>query len=192
MKLVYFLICLILASSHGLAQTAVETNRPPKNSINFEIGGTGLLYSLGYERVLCTKTLTSHSIKIAAGYPFIGGLDYLIVPVDYNFYLGKTSSKLILGAGLVNLIGTASTPNGIAAQKDFRKLYNEDPYAATNKYGTDHLNSSYDIAFTAKLGYLHSFERINLYAYYNCFYIRFTYQYYFQPFWLGAGVAYKF
>ncbi len=180
----------------GIGTVSAQTNISPntsikKNNLCIEAGGTGLLYSFGYERSFAASGKTLQGLKVSVSYPFINGLNYILMPVDYHFYFGTESNKVFIGAGIIVLLGTAPSPNGFSAQKDFRNLYNSNPYLAIDKYNTDHYNSSVDIAYTGKVGYLHSFDRINVYAYYNCFYMRFTYKYHFQPLWFGAGVSFK-
>ena len=180
MKIARTIIVFFVSSINFFAQedSSYVSRNLKKNAISFEAGGTGLLYSFGYERSLRQSENYSHSMRIACSYPFIGGLDYLLIPFEYNMRVGKNRNKLLIGAGIINLIGTSPSPAGSSAQNDYRKLYNSESYTAMNKYNTDHFNSSFDITFIGKLGYIHSFEKIDLYGYYNCFYIRFTYKYF--------------
>lgn len=162
-----------------------------KNNICVEAGGTGLVYSIGYERNFCIKKNLHHSVKFGISYPFIYGVQHILFPIDYSFYFGIHEHKLLVGGGILGLIGTSPSPNSLSAQKDYRNLFNSNPYSAISKYNTDNFNSSLDIAYSGKIGYIYSAEKINIYGYYNFFYIRFTYKYYFQPLWFGAGVSFK-
>jgi len=149
-----------------------------------------LLYSINYEHNLFIKEKSYQSVKIGLSYKSFN-TDQVFIPIDYNFYLGKGKTKLLLGAGVIGLIGTNPSPSGVNARQDFKSLYQTDPSLAISKYGTDRYEQAFDLAYTAKIGFMCVGKKVNWYAYYNCFYIRFNMNYYFQPAWLGAGLSYK-
>ena len=178
--------------TYNLRRDSINKNKPHtyKNNINFELGGTGITYSLGYERSLSIKEKSCQSLKISISY-LKSFADQIFIPVDYNFYLGKGRTKLLVGAGIIGLIGTNASPNSVGARQDYIKLYNQNPYTAISKYGTDHYEKAFDLAYTAKLGFKYIGKRVDFYAYYNCFYIRFSTSYNLQPAWLGVGLSFK-
>ena len=170
--------------------TVSEKKYPHKNNINIELGGTGLIYSLGYERNLCIKEKSYQSIKIGISYQH-SFASQVFIPLDYNFYLGKGNLKLLLGAGIVGLLSTDPSPGSYNARQDYIKLYNQNPYNAISKYGTDHYQKAFDLAYTAKVGFKHIGKKVDVYGYYNCFYIRYSTSYNFQPAWFAIGLSIK-
>lgn len=163
-----------------------------KNNIGLEWFGTGLHYSIYYERNTFLKPITYQSIRIGCSYPIVQALNRVFVPIDYNLYLGKGRNKVFFGAGIIGLIGTAAFPSGISAQIDYRKLYNTNSYYAVSKYGSGTFEPLLDIAYTAKLGFKHIERKIDFYFYLNCFYMRLGMQYHFQPAWPCTGFNFKF
>ena len=182
---------LIAITCFAKGQDTINQKHVRKNNICLELGGTGLLYSVNYERNLFIKPKLYQSIKVGVGIPFIAGVDQFFIPLDYNIYLGKQKFKLLFGIGVVGLIGTNPSPSSVSARQDYLKLYNSNYYAAVNKYGTDHFEKAFDLAYTAKLGFKYVGRIIDFYAYYNCFYIRFSTSYYFKPDWFGTGISFK-
>lgn len=190
----FLLVFIILNTFLLQAQDTINYADVRKNNICIELGGTGLLYSVKYERNLFIKPIHYQSIKVGLSYcqPIITGVDQVFITLDYNLYLGKGRMKLLAGAGIVGLIGTNPSPGSVSARQDYLKLYNSNHYAAISKYGTDNFEKAFDLAYTAKLGFKYVGRKIDFYAYYNCFYIRFSTSYNFQPAWIGTGICFKF
>ena len=191
MRLLAFL--LLLPFSFIRAQDSLSANKKffGENNINIELGGTGLLYSIGYERNLCMRKKCYQSIKAGISYQPFFSVDQVFIPVDYNFYIGTGKTKLLMGLGEINLIGTHPSPSSPGSRSDYLNLYNQNPYSAFSKYGTDRFEKAFDLAYTAKLGFKYFGTCMGFYAYLNCFYIRFNTKYNFQPAWLGVGLSIK-
>jgi hypothetical protein len=68
------------------------------NSIQLELLGNGILYSLNYEHV---HPLSSNAIsfRIGASYTPFDGSNFLTIPVSVNYILGSRPHKLEFGAG---------------------------------------------------------------------------------------------
>jgi len=191
--LVLFLITIAFLTN---AQDTINYKDVRKHNICLEVGGISILYSLNYERNLFIKQKIYQSLKVGIGGAYlpevVNGVNQILIPIDYNFYLGKGRLKLILGAGVIGLIGTNPSPGSFSARQDYLKLYNSNQqYVAVSKYGTNHFEKAFDLAYTAKLGFKYIGKRIDFYAYYNCFYIRFSTAYYFKPDWFGMGLSLK-
>lgn len=163
-----------------------------KNSVCIELGGTGLTYSLGYERTLLTRPFISHAVKIAISYPFINGVDQFFVPLEYKCYFGQRKLRLMAGGGIILLVAASPFPTSIKSQRDYAALYKQSPYLAVDKYGLDSYRRSFDIAYTAHLGFKSVGRKIDFWGYLNCFLIRFSWNYHFQPIWPAIGFSIKF
>ena len=163
-----------------------------KNCIGIELFGTGLHYSVYYERNFIIKPITYQSIKVGVSYPIVKDLNRIFIPIDYNIYVGKRKNKIFFGAGIIGLIGTAAFPSGISAQIDYRKLYLTNSYYAVSKYGSGTFEPLLDIGYTAKLGFKHIERKIDFYFYLNCFYMRLGMEYHLQPAWPCTGFNFKF
>lgn len=93
---------LVLITYFGAADLRAQSKGGfARNSVFAELGGNSGSYSLNYERFL-----TRHfSLRVGAGHfgkKILGGPESEIaVPVMINFFLGKRSSKLELGLGLL-------------------------------------------------------------------------------------------
>lgn len=78
-----------------------------RNTLYLELGGSGALYSVNYDRILKNKKrgMTSFSI----GTTYWGKIDYsdgrtdIGIPVSYNYLIGKKNNHLELGIGLTIL-----------------------------------------------------------------------------------------
>lgn len=65
----------------------------PKNSLYLEVGGSGLIYSINYDRVIQDR------FSVRAGAAVYGDSGFF-VPVLGNYLLGKGNSRLELGLGI--------------------------------------------------------------------------------------------
>jgi hypothetical protein len=187
-----FVLFFLLGVIHfAKAQDTINYNYVRKNNICIEFGGTGLVYSVNYEHNLFIKKCVYQSVKAGVSLPFVAGIDQIFIPIDYNFYFGKGKFKILFGAGIIGLIGTHPSPSSISERQDYLKLYNSNHYVVVNKYGTNPFEKAFDLAYTAKLGFKYVGRLIDFYAYYNCFYIRYSTTYNFQPVWFGTGISLK-
>lgn len=88
------MIAFLLASVNtSFAQGVDEVSPLPKNSLYLEVGGSGLIYSINYDRVLQDR------FSVRAGVAMYGQDGYFI-PVVGNYLLGKGNSRLELGLGV--------------------------------------------------------------------------------------------
>jgi len=193
----YFFLTLFFSSCIIFTEAIAQDTLNPakilkKNAVGLELGGTGMFYSIYYERYFSIKEKVSQSLKAGVYYPITRkDINALYLPFDYNIYLGKKNIKLLMGAGGMGIFGTSPFPKSLSAQADYRNLYNTNSYSAVSKYGTGNFSPIADIAFTGKVGITGVDGRMSWNLFYNFFYIRFTYKYYFQPVWFGAGLSFK-
>lgn len=102
MKSITIFILLILLAAPLFAQETSTSKR--LNMIFAEAGGSGILFSLNYERLLGNN----FGVRIGAG---SAGLMGLTIPALLNYYIGK-EKKLELGLGIIytdyfsNICGT--------------------------------------------------------------------------------------
>ena len=108
MKIILFI--LVLISFTSFSQTFIDKDNLisiKKNSLYLELGGSGALYSVNYDRIMkkMKKSMTSFSI----GCTYWGKIDYsdgrtdIGIPVSYNYLIGKKNNHLELGLGLTLL-----------------------------------------------------------------------------------------
>ena len=114
----YFLIAILtLYVSKGFSQTQAEPNNDPiKHTAFVELGGSGLLYSLNYERIFQKE---GQKTKIArVGFSYFGDFDTsstVTVPVTFSFLFCESPNFLELGAGPTILHSFEGDITGIAA-----------------------------------------------------------------------------
>jgi hypothetical protein len=172
-------------SMHKLNQIGVDY-------IGFEIGGTGFLYSLNYERNFLIKKNIEQGIKIGISKSFIDGVDQFFIPIDYTVYLGDGDVQFLGGIGTTVLISPSAFPASPVQRADYRHLYQNNPSLALDKYGVTRYEQPFDLAYTARIGLrVGAKDRFTYFAYVNCFYIRFSMDYYFQPTWFSAGLSFR-
>ncbi len=84
-------------------QNNLENKTFKKNSVYFELFGNGLIYSLGYERILWSKDIHKLSTAIGFSYqpPFThdGSDTYYFIPSEINYLIGK-KHHFELGLGI--------------------------------------------------------------------------------------------
>lgn len=94
MKNIIVLILLILFATPIFGQESQESSTSKRSNVLFgEVGGSGLLFSINYERLLGNNL----GARIGAG---SAGLMGLTIPVLLNYYIGR-EKKLELGLGLI-------------------------------------------------------------------------------------------
>ncbi len=195
MKKVAFLLFAPLIFTTTLYSQKIadgDSNRMGKNYIGVELGGTGLSYSLSYERNLSIKENLIQSLKIGVSKSFFDGVDQYFIPVDYTAYFGKGNFQFFGGLGVTILLSPSAFPSNARDRSDYKQLYQTNPSLALNKYGTTRYELPADIAYTLRAGVrIGAKRRFTYFAYMNCFYIRLTMDYYFQPLWLSAGLSMK-
>jgi hypothetical protein len=91
-------LAVILFFPHSFVQA--QPNDIASNTIFFELGSNGILYSINYDRLI-TK---SFSIRIGYAYYTISNssiqFDATVIPIIANYLYGDGNSKLELGAGI--------------------------------------------------------------------------------------------
>ena len=190
-NLLLTLFCLILFSVNAQDTLSINKSRLVKNNLCIELGGTGILYSINYERNFQIRTKFYQSVKMGINRQAYVGIDQVLIPIDYNFYLGKGYYKFLLGAGVIGLIGTNTFPGSYNSRLDYKNLYNSNTYNAITKYGNNKYEQAFDVAYTAKIGCKYIGKYVDLYSYLNCFYIRFSTQYNLKPVWFCLGISFK-
>lgn len=162
-----------------------------KKVVFAELGGTGLQYSIGVEKFITVTKNFNLSFRGAVSYPVIPALNRFFFPCDFTTYIGN-KIRFLIGGGVIGLIGTSPFPIGQAAQLDYRKLAEINPYFAVRKYGDNAFQQGLDLAYTARIGVTFIRKKFNWYLYMNCFYMRLSLEYYFQSIWPGVGISRKF
>lgn len=131
-KIKYLLFCFLLLLLF-LPATAQDTlpilPKPSRHSINLELGGGSIVYSLGYEYTFSVKEKTSYSITTSVGY--LGLLEYIvetslknkiIFPIAVNMIKGNKKIKYYGASGYTNLFDLDPTPRW-----RIKKIKNNDP-----------------------------------------------------------------
>jgi hypothetical protein len=100
--IVFAVICVTSLASRAQDQAPVGTERPDiitaPNAIYVELLGSGLLYSINYDRLI-TDYLGA---RIGIGYVPDGSLSLTTIPITVSLFpFGASSSKLEIGAGVV-------------------------------------------------------------------------------------------
>jgi len=104
MKHLYvFTILILLSSSQSSAQ--YSNTSPVKNQVYLELGGSGLTYSINYERLVSENFALRGGIGITPGLLFIDGTLFTI-PVSGSYLIGGDFSKLELGLGATYITST--------------------------------------------------------------------------------------
>ena len=94
----YCLFGLPLLAQEKSAATEIDADtNTPRNAVFIEAGGSGLWYSLNYERII----FSSQSLRIGVAY-----LGEVAFPALYNVMLGSETHKLEIGIGATFLFGT--------------------------------------------------------------------------------------
>jgi len=91
-----FTILILLSSSQSSAQ--YSNTSLVKNQVYLELGGSGLTYSINYERLVSENFALRGGIGITPGLLFIDGTLFTI-PVSGSYLIGGDFSKLELGLG---------------------------------------------------------------------------------------------
>jgi hypothetical protein len=92
---IYFQItfCILILFLASIYPQDLEKTSPKRNIVFIEGGGSGLLFSLNYERFL------NQNISIRAGFG-TGGVILTSYPILVNYYIGD-EKKLELGLGMI-------------------------------------------------------------------------------------------
>jgi hypothetical protein len=98
-----FTILILLSSSQSRAQ--YSNTSPVKNQVYLELGGSGLTYSINYERLLSENFALRGGIGITPGLLFIDGTLFTI-PISGSYLIGGDFSKLELGLGATYITST--------------------------------------------------------------------------------------
>ena len=94
MKRITIIILLTLLASPIFGQDSLESSSAIRSNVFFaEAGGSGLLFSMNYERLLNNK----FGVRVGIGSAEIFGLT---IPTILNYYIGQ-EKKLELGLGLI-------------------------------------------------------------------------------------------
>jgi hypothetical protein len=100
------LITWIIYPHKNLAQTEISNN-----SIYLELLGNGVAYSINYDRMISeyvgARIGLSYIPEHETFFDKVG--DTFIVPALINYFVGKGSSKLELGAGIIYIGGDKNT-----------------------------------------------------------------------------------
>ena len=103
MNKILFSILFLALSQLALAQETVTGNLSARNSVYFEILGTGSLYSFNFDRVIYAKKSFGIAARIGITYsPLISGVNEVAgigCPIELTGFLGKKKSKLEFGIG---------------------------------------------------------------------------------------------
>lgn len=93
--------CLAILSSSS-AQSSPTTAARHKNSLQVWAGGSGFLYSVGYERLLLNDAKLKMGAEVGVGwYPKSTKLIAAWIPLHLNFVMFDGPHHLELGAGVV-------------------------------------------------------------------------------------------
>ncbi len=110
-----FLI-LLSQSVFGQSVTPVTQDFPKhrRNAIHAEVGGTGVFASISYERLKPLKNgvIFAPSIGIAAPFPENSAKvssRFYMMPVQFNWLIGKSSSKIELGLSVNPALSSYTT-----------------------------------------------------------------------------------
>jgi hypothetical protein len=96
------LILIAISSNFILAQDTSASAPSPRNIAFLELGGSGGLYSINYERVLISKNKFSLNGRIGLAENFFGlSYEEFFVPLAVVTILGKRKLKWELGGGSV-------------------------------------------------------------------------------------------
>ena len=92
-------LLLLMLSTSGLTQTENEDEKIHKNSGYLELGGSGLWYSLNYDRVIKKYKRTAFTGR--TGLSYFGNLDTntMTMPLEFSFLLGKKKHFAEIGIG---------------------------------------------------------------------------------------------
>lgn len=124
--------------------------KPSRHSINLELGGGSIFYSLGYENSLYFNNKRKKSFRIGIGY-YPNVLDfetmYLSIPINFNNSFGSRNTRLFYSVGINSQINLNPYPNNKDIRKKIR-MHDED----TRGYGyepfyTPYLNFSLGAEF---------------------------------------------
>jgi hypothetical protein len=92
MKQFFFLIVIVIFSTHSFAQSTFK-----KNSIYIEAGGNGLFGSVNYERQLTKQP--GLGVRFGLGF-YTENAFYLTIPVGINYLFELKNNKSFIDAGL--------------------------------------------------------------------------------------------
>jgi len=98
------------------------------NNFSLELGGSGYLYSLGYERIIykSKKILLTGNIKFSYYPPFTEnktGLDGLMLPIGLNTLIGQSKNKICLGVGASNYFDLGGPKNIYDNYQHYKLLF---------------------------------------------------------------------
>ncbi|MDF1673824.1 MAG: hypothetical protein P1U41_09970 [Vicingaceae bacterium] len=105
--------CLPLISN---AQKDIENSSINKNSVYLEVGGSGLWYSINYDRILFKREHKALSVR--AGISYLGDFsdtNAITIPISASFLYGRNKNFLEVGGGPTTLHSFAESITGVGA-----------------------------------------------------------------------------
>jgi hypothetical protein len=152
MKSILILFSITL-SLFSLSQTNTMSNNVKRNSLYLEIGGQSIFYSLNYDKLFLIKEIIQTSFTVGASIvPKNTFCDFGIsTPISYNFILGKSSHKFVVGIGLTPFYLKRHIIDEISSMYDYQGFMNYGGQIST--YNINYLAKEFYIYFTPKLGY---------------------------------------
>ena len=128
--------------------TALDSLNKNRNDIKtrtvfFEVLGSGLLYSINYDRLLNLNKKIKNSITLGASF-FINQRSetILALPMSYNFIFGKRKNHLEIGAGFSPFIFSGTY-----------LIFPKSGNLATSNYSYYSQITDYSLSFVPKIGY---------------------------------------
>ncbi|MDZ4758335.1 MAG: hypothetical protein SGJ10_09380 [Bacteroidota bacterium] len=135
---VYLSVCLLFLSLHTFSQTANKdlASFKYKNSVQFELGGHGLVYSLNYERKLINRNKFKTTAQVGFSYyPAFTGIIKFWMPITINeIYSFSKKHHVEFGAGYTFTYEKFNKPNDdekmsfLAFRLGYRYQFNEGKY----------------------------------------------------------------
>ncbi|WKZ74712.1 MAG: hypothetical protein QY303_11245 [Vicingaceae bacterium] len=147
---IFHFLFLLLCLSATAQDTLPVLPKPSRHSINLELGGGSVFYSLGYENNFYFNGKIKNSIRIGIGYypNFLSFEKMLLsIPINFNYSSGNRNTRLFYSVGINNQIDFNPYPN----DKDIRKkirMHDEDAQGyGYEPYFTPYLNFSLGAEF---------------------------------------------
>lgn len=91
-----------------------------KNNFSIELGGKGLLYSVGYERVILRSKIFLLTGNVNLSYGAFAGFDDIIVPLGITMLVGEKRNKLLLGFYGTNVFDFTPNPKTMKERAAYR------------------------------------------------------------------------
>ncbi len=137
----------------SFSQTNTRSNNLKKNSLYIEIGGQSIFYSLNYDRLFQIKEKNQTSFTVGASIvPKNAFCDFGIsTPMSYNFILGKSNHKFVIGIGLTPFYLKRHIIDEVSSMFDYQGFMNYGGQIST--YKINYLAKEFYFYLTPKLGY---------------------------------------